>query len=167
MKFEIKTSTIKSIKDYAIKHYYLILLLIIIVSAFSVRAIPARFNELPGLDEFYFYRISDYALKNNLQLPALDTMRYHPFGIETQKVEFAATAYSIPKRIFIINSEKKKIKIKAGRLIMITHFPICLEVSLINSIFFNAYSLVTIGKNNCKNISGAMLNKRAIGITAL
>jgi len=100
MKLEIKNISANSVKEYIIKHYYLVLLLIVVVSAFYVRAIPARFNELPGLDEFYFYRISDYALKNNLQLPVIDTFRYHPFGIETQKVEFAATAY-IPVYMYL------------------------------------------------------------------
>ena len=57
-----------------------ILLAIIVVAAFWVRSLPARFGELGGLDEFYIFRMSEYVLTHNWQMPDPDLMRHHPFG---------------------------------------------------------------------------------------
>ncbi|MBU0530836.1 MAG: glycosyltransferase family 39 protein [Nanoarchaeota archaeon] len=62
------------------KNWYLILLLFIVIMAFTIRAAPARYNELQALDPFYLYRISDYVLTHNFQLPEVDTLRNHPYG---------------------------------------------------------------------------------------
>ncbi len=70
-------------KSLLIRYWYVILLVIIVLVAFSVRAIPARFNELQALDPFLFYRMSEYALNNNWELPKTDMLRYYPDGINS------------------------------------------------------------------------------------
>ena len=57
-----------------------ILLLAITLYGFWVRDQPARFGELQGLDDFYLYRVSSYALDHGLSLPIPDYYRNYPFG---------------------------------------------------------------------------------------
>ncbi|HLD77659.1 MAG TPA: STT3 domain-containing protein, partial [archaeon] len=57
-----------------------ILLLAITLYGFWVRDQPARFGELQGLDDFYLYRVSSYALDHGLSLPVPDYYRNYPFG---------------------------------------------------------------------------------------
>ena len=84
--------------------------------------------------------------------------------IESILNAFSARRYSEPNRIFIITPGKRNIKRNMGKLIMKIHFPTCLLNSLMLWSLLLVYSLIIIGKNNCKNISGA--NKRSIEIGA-
>ena len=93
----------KGIISLVVKNYYVFILIAIFLLAFWIRAVPARFNELPGLDEFLFYRYSDYALNHNLQLPEIDYMRHHPTGINVQESEYIAPIY-IPIFLYMILS---------------------------------------------------------------
>ncbi|MBI4021182.1 MAG: glycosyltransferase family 39 protein [Candidatus Aenigmarchaeota archaeon] len=85
------------------RHYYLILILAIMLIAFWIRAQPAKYNELPGLDEFLFYRYSQYAIDHNLQLPEIDFMRHHPDGINVTQNEYIAPIY-IPIFLYLLVS---------------------------------------------------------------
>lgn len=69
--------------DIVKKNWYLVLLIIIVIMAFQIRAAPAVHNELQALDPFYLYRISEYVLNNNLQMPTIDHLRNHPYGDTT------------------------------------------------------------------------------------
>ncbi|RLI97961.1 MAG: hypothetical protein DRO99_01925, partial [Candidatus Aenigmatarchaeota archaeon] len=69
--------TDRSKKDWCV----LAILLIIVVLGFWVRSFPARFNELQAIDPFYIYRMSEYVVNNNFQLPENDMLRHHPFGV--------------------------------------------------------------------------------------
>lgn len=62
------------------KNWYIFLVLLIFLFAFWVRSFPARFEELQALDPFYFYRVGNYLVKHNLQLPERDMMTNYPFG---------------------------------------------------------------------------------------
>jgi asparagine N-glycosylation enzyme membrane subunit Stt3 len=74
---DIKSLTLKTVKKY----WYVFFLLAIFMSAFWVRSFPARFNELQAIDPFYIYRMSEYVHENG-QLPEMDYMRHHPFGVD-------------------------------------------------------------------------------------
>jgi dolichyl-diphosphooligosaccharide--protein glycosyltransferase len=67
--------------EYTKKYWYLIFLLVIFLSAFWVRSFPARFEELQAIDPFYIYRMSEQVYENG-QLPDVDYMRHHPFGVD-------------------------------------------------------------------------------------
>ena len=82
------------------KWYLVIFLLAIMFIAFWVRAIPARFNEQLGLDEFYYYRISEATLRNNFIIPEKDYMRIHPFGTNPRD-DYLVTIY-LPLLLFKI-----------------------------------------------------------------
>ncbi|MBL7206840.1 MAG: glycosyltransferase family 39 protein [Candidatus Aenigmarchaeota archaeon] len=75
------------------KYWYVIILIAIFLMAFWFRTFPARFGELQALDPFYIYRMSEYIVNNNLQLPELDIMRLHPFGTKPYFVEFPTPSY--------------------------------------------------------------------------
>jgi len=62
------------------KHWYVIVLIVIVAMAFTIRAVPARYNELQALDPFYLYRISEYVVTHNFQMPEVDMLRNHPYG---------------------------------------------------------------------------------------
>jgi len=66
--------------EFLKKHWYLFLLIIIVVMAFMIRAAPARYGELQALDPFYLYRISEYVVTHNFQMPEIDMLRNHPYG---------------------------------------------------------------------------------------
>ena len=70
-----------------------------------------------------------------------------------------------PKRILIIAPGNAKIRTNSGRLRTNIHFVTCLLTSLTTSNFLLEYSLITIGRNNCMNNSGA-IPKREIIVNA-
>ena len=57
-----------------------VLVILIIALGYTIRAQPARYGEILGLDEFYMYRVSKLILDNGLQLPEVDVMRNYPYG---------------------------------------------------------------------------------------
>ena len=68
-----------------------VLVLAIVILAFSIRAVPAKYNELQELDVFFMYRMGQYMLTHNMQLPTIDVYRHHPFGSNPLEDE-----YSVP-----------------------------------------------------------------------
>jgi len=58
-----------------------------------VRSFPARYNELQALDPFLLYRLGQYAVDNNFQLPEVDLFRQHPFGASPLKEDFSVPLY--------------------------------------------------------------------------
>ncbi len=69
-------------KDIAKRYWHLLIVLAIVLMAFWLRAIPARYGELQALDPLYMYRISQYVLDNNFRLPETDLMRGYPYGAQ-------------------------------------------------------------------------------------
>ncbi|MBI4181499.1 MAG: glycosyltransferase family 39 protein [Candidatus Aenigmarchaeota archaeon] len=82
------------------KRWYVLAVLAIMVLAFYVRVQPAKWGELPGLDEFLFYRYSEYVLQHDLQFPEVDYMRHHPDGIRVGESEYVAPIY-IPVYLYL------------------------------------------------------------------
>lgn len=80
-------------KGLVIKYWYLIALLIIVVTAFWFRSFPARYGELQALDPLYLFRMSEYALENNWQQPELDMLRYYPTGVPYQDSDYMVPIY--------------------------------------------------------------------------
>jgi len=68
--------------EKARKHWYLVVLMFIVILGFWVRSFPVRYNELQAIDPFYQYRMSEYVLTHNFQLPEKDMMRHYPFGVD-------------------------------------------------------------------------------------
>ncbi len=91
----------EKIEHFLIRKWYYLLLVVILVMAFGVRYIPSQYGELQALDPFYIYRMGEYMLANNLQLPDLDTLRYYPDGLPTKQFEFPGPFY-IPVLMYII-----------------------------------------------------------------
>jgi dolichyl-diphosphooligosaccharide--protein glycosyltransferase len=83
------------------KHWYLLLVLVIFLFAFWVRSFPARFGELQALDPFYFYRVGDYLIHHNLQLPEKDMMANYPFG---DTWDFSVPIYVPPAAYLLISA---------------------------------------------------------------
>ncbi len=83
---------LKFLKQY----WHVIVLLLIVIFAFQVRALPARYGELQALDPFYLFRMSEYALNNNWQLPVHDVLRYYPHGVNTYEVNYMLPLYLPP-----------------------------------------------------------------------
>ena len=84
------------IKLFIRRYWFIFLLIGIFAVSLWFRLLPSRFNELIGLDEFHVYRIAEYALKHNLQIPNaenLDMMRYSPYGVNTWEVDYALPSY--------------------------------------------------------------------------
>lgn len=79
--------------EFVKSHWYLFVLLAIVIISFWVRSMPARFGELQALDPFYLYRASEYVLENNWQLNPHDVMRYYPTGVSHWEVEFLVPIY--------------------------------------------------------------------------
>jgi asparagine N-glycosylation enzyme membrane subunit Stt3 len=78
------------------KYWFVFFLIGIFLTSWWVRSVPGRWNELIGLDEFHIYRIAEYALQNNLQIPNaqnLDMMRYTPLGVPTDQYEYPMPFY--------------------------------------------------------------------------
>ncbi|MBN2101823.1 MAG: glycosyltransferase family 39 protein [Candidatus Aenigmarchaeota archaeon] len=84
-----------------LRNWHIIALILIFITAFSVRYYPAQYKELPGLDEYYIYRMGEYMLANNLQLPELDTLRYHPDGLPSRQFEFPGP-FLIPVIMYLV-----------------------------------------------------------------
>ncbi|MBI4020146.1 MAG: glycosyltransferase family 39 protein [Candidatus Aenigmarchaeota archaeon] len=76
------------------KHWYVIPLVAIFIFSFWIRSFPVKYGELTGLDEFYIYRISEYVVNHNLQLPEIDYMREYPLGHRPSQGEFVGTVYT-------------------------------------------------------------------------
>jgi len=76
------------------RYWFVFLLLGILLIGYHVRVLPARFNEIQGLDELHIYAMSEYVLNNNLGLPERDYMRHSPFGVDTLQVESLAPIYT-------------------------------------------------------------------------
>ncbi len=84
----------------AAKYWYLLALIIIFLSAFWLRSFPARFGELQALDPFYLYRISEYVVENNFQLPETDFLRNYPFGTQPWTESFMP--FYFPAIIYVL-----------------------------------------------------------------
>ncbi|MBI4173928.1 MAG: glycosyltransferase family 39 protein [Candidatus Aenigmarchaeota archaeon] len=82
------------------KNLHIIVLIGIMLAAFWIRIPPVKFNEINGLDEFYFYRISEYVLTHGLQLPERDLMRNYPFGSNPSQDDLLGTLF-IPPLMYI------------------------------------------------------------------
>jgi len=80
---------------------YMVLLALIVVSAFWLRALPARFGELQAIDPFYLFRISEYVLENSWQMPEIDLMRHHPFGAKPGLYD-PPTLYYLPAILYVV-----------------------------------------------------------------
>jgi asparagine N-glycosylation enzyme membrane subunit Stt3 len=76
-----------------VKLWWLWCLISIVVFTYWTWALPARYGELLGLDEFYMYRMSQYVLDHNFQIPGIDYMRYWPDGIVTANSDFILQYY--------------------------------------------------------------------------
>lgn len=62
--------------------------------SFYVRSIPAKYNDVQELDTMYLYRMAQYVLDHNFQLPELDLYRHHPFGSVPIQDEFPGHIYT-------------------------------------------------------------------------
>ncbi len=83
-------------KHYIRKYWYVFFLIAIFSVSLWLRLLPARWNELTGLDEFHSYRIADYILHHNLQVynsQNLDMMRYSPLGVSTWDMDYVFPSY--------------------------------------------------------------------------
>jgi len=96
-----KETTEEKVGHILMRNWHYILLIIIVALSFGIRYIPAQHGELQALDPFYIYRMGEYMLENNLQLPDLDTLRYHPDGIPTIQLEYPGPYY-IPVIMYLI-----------------------------------------------------------------
>jgi len=74
---------------------------LIFLLAFWIRSIPAQYNELQALDPFYLYRLTEYAVNNNFQLPEVDTFRQYPYGSIPLNDEFSVPIY-LPVTLYTI-----------------------------------------------------------------
>ncbi|MFH1431812.1 MAG: STT3 domain-containing protein [archaeon] len=85
------------------KYGYLILLALIFVFALWIRMFSAKYNIFIGIDPYYLSRMTQYVVENNFHLPAIDTLRYAPTGIDLRS-EFIGMFY-IPAVIYVIISK--------------------------------------------------------------
>ena len=75
------------------KNIYIgICLLLIFAAAYYVRIQEMRFNEIPDIDTWFFYRLSENFLKTG-QWITIDYMRNYPFGVDVGHTEFLMTVY--------------------------------------------------------------------------
>src|SRR3989338_5407182 len=58
-----------------------IALVLIFLLAYSIRAQGARYNEIPDIDTYFFYRLSETYLKTGQPITT-DYMRNAPFGVD-------------------------------------------------------------------------------------
>lgn len=82
-KFSGNVSKLKNVKilDMLKKHLpVLIMLLAIVVVSYQLREIPNRFGILPDIDTYYIYRLNEYILQHDFQLPEKDVLRNYPYG---------------------------------------------------------------------------------------
>jgi len=99
-KINIKLSGIQT-KNTITKYWWLWALILIAVFALWLRCMPIRYGELLGLDEFYIYRMAEYVLNHNFQLPEVDHLRYWPDGFRTSSAE-SIIAYYVPIAVYLI-----------------------------------------------------------------
>ncbi len=87
MKFSELPSEIrkKATPAMVVKYWWLWCLIAITVFSFWSRMIPAQYGQLQALDPFYAYRMDEYMLQHNLQLPSYDYLRYWPDGVPLSK----------------------------------------------------------------------------------
>ncbi|MCX6814780.1 MAG: glycosyltransferase family 39 protein [Candidatus Aenigmarchaeota archaeon] len=93
-------------RHYIRKYWYVFFLIGIFAVSLWFRALPGRYNELIGLDEFHVYRIAEYALHNNLQIPTEqnpDMLRYSPIGVNTWWADYAMPSY-LPVLVYVFIS---------------------------------------------------------------
>lgn len=88
-----KPPTSERAKKLVHRYWPLLLVIVLFIAAFWIRSFPARFNELQALDPFYIYRMSEYVLTHNFQLPDVDIFRYYPIGSIPIEDEFAVPLY--------------------------------------------------------------------------
>ncbi|MFH0956485.1 MAG: STT3 domain-containing protein [Candidatus Aenigmatarchaeota archaeon] len=77
----------------AARYWWVFCIIAIMVFTFWSWALPARYGELLGLDEFYMYRMSEYVMTHNFQIPAIDYMRYWPDGAIPANVDYTVQYY--------------------------------------------------------------------------
>ena len=82
------------------KYWHIVLLFGIFLLAFWLRSFPARYNELQAIDPFYLYRMSEYVVNHNFQLPEIDTLRNYPFGTYPWKEVFMP--FYFPAVIYVL-----------------------------------------------------------------
>jgi len=82
------------------KHWHLFVLLAIFLMAYWVRIAPARFDEIQDLDSYYMLRMSEYAATHGLTLPAVDTMRFFPNGVDPYQADFPGPVF-MPAAMYI------------------------------------------------------------------
>ncbi|MFH1445745.1 MAG: STT3 domain-containing protein [Nanoarchaeota archaeon] len=75
------------------KNSYLVVVLLITLMAFWLRSFPAQYGDLQALDPYYFYRMGDYVLTHNWQLPEVDTLRYYPTGVVPAEANYMSPIY--------------------------------------------------------------------------
>ena len=83
-------------KHYVRRYWYVFFLIGIFAVSLWFRALPGRWNELIGLDEFHIYRIAEYSVHNNLRIydaNNLDMLRYYPVGVNTYAMDYILPVY--------------------------------------------------------------------------
>jgi len=81
------------VKPFLKQYGYLLIVLAIVLTGFWIRSIPAKYGELQALDPFYHYRMGEYVLANDWQMPELDMMRYYPNGVNPLEFDYLAPIY--------------------------------------------------------------------------
>ncbi|MEM7828275.1 MAG: STT3 domain-containing protein, partial [Candidatus Aenigmatarchaeota archaeon] len=64
------------------KSWWVPFLIAIFILALWLRIQPLRYNEMPDIDTYYFYRLDKYMLEHNLQLPEWDYLRNGLIGTD-------------------------------------------------------------------------------------
>jgi asparagine N-glycosylation enzyme membrane subunit Stt3 len=82
-----------AILSTAARYWWAFAIIALMVFTFWCWALPARYGELLGLDEFYMYRMSEYVLTHNFQMPSIDYMRYWPDGAIPANVDYTLQYY--------------------------------------------------------------------------
>ncbi|MFC2143757.1 STT3 domain-containing protein [Candidatus Aenigmatarchaeota archaeon] len=82
-----------NLKVWIRNNWHLIALLVIFISAFWLRSLPARYGELQALDPFHLYRMSEGLVNNNFQLPENDLLRYYPLGVNSLYYDYMVPMY--------------------------------------------------------------------------
>jgi asparagine N-glycosylation enzyme membrane subunit Stt3 len=90
-----------AITGTAAKYWWVFCIAALMIFTFWSWALPARYGELLGLDEFYMFRMSEYVMSHNFQIPGIDYMRYWPDGAITANVDLTVQYY-IPVVVYYI-----------------------------------------------------------------
>ncbi len=94
-------SKVQGFAKFVLKHWWLWILIAITVFSFWTRMLPAKYGELQALDPFYAYRITEYMVSHNLEIPEFDPMRYWPDGLGINKYGPLMYFY-IPSIIYLV-----------------------------------------------------------------